>query len=128
MATRSICPTPTRIVSEKCRPFTATANCDESTYTGGPGVAVAYLYSCQDIERARDFLLRPMRGVQEEDKWLDQSRRSRDAELATSLLCGRAGNLFAELYLACTSAAEHHADALVQRLCAEYLGVTLPNP
>ena len=69
-----------------------------------------------------------MRGVQEEEKWLDMSRRSRDAELATSLLCGRAGNLFAELYLACTPTAEHQVDAPVHRLCAEYLGVTLPNP
>jgi hypothetical protein len=125
MATRSISSVLRQRVlfSEKCRLFTATANCDESAYTGGPGVAVAYLYSCQDIERARDFLLRPMRGVQEEEKWLDMSRRSRDAELATSLLCGRAGNLFAELYLAYTAAAEHHADALVQRLCAEYLAI-----
>ncbi len=96
------------LFSEKCRLFTATANCDESAYTGDPGLAVAYLYSCQDIERARDFLLQPMRDVQEEENWLDKSRRSRDAKLATSLLCGRAGNLFAELYLACTPTAEHH--------------------
>ena len=95
------------------------ANGDESVYTGGPGVAYALLL-CRELERAK-FFLAPATGQHHPESWLDKTARTRDPELPTSLLCGRAGVVFVELYRAWIEGGGNAA--AVQRLLAEYLCV-----
>jgi len=97
------------------------ANGDESVYTGGPGVAYSLLM-CRELERAKYFLA-PTSGQHQAGSWLDKTARCRDPELPTSLLCGRAGVLFVELYLAWIESAGNADEAAVQRLSAEYLRI-----
>jgi hypothetical protein len=102
-------------------------NRDESLYTGGPGIAFAYL-KCGEVERAKHFLVRSPEGGQQSlhqapESWLDKTARSNDPELPTSLLCGHAGVLFVELYLAWIQSAGRHDKAAVQQLSQAYLRV-----
>ena len=103
------------------------SNRDQSLYTGGPGIAFAYL-KCGEVERAKHFLVRPPGGGlqsqhQAPESWLDKTARSSDPELPTSLLCGHAGVLFVELYLAWIQSAGRHDEAAVQQLLQAYLRV-----
>ena len=102
-------------------------NHDESLYTGGPGIAFAYL-KCGEVERAKHFLVRAPRGGQQSlhqasESWLDKTARSSDPELPTSLLCGHAGVLFVELYLAWIESDGRKEVDEVQKLLKEYLRV-----
>ncbi len=80
------------------------ANCDESVYTGGPGVAYAFL-RILDTNQTAAFLRRPpgggsSRSSQNLTPWYEKTRNTRHRDLPTSLLCGHAGVSFVELILA----------------------------